>query len=326
MVSLETHVIKNARVLAGVFLLSCAALLQGCASWTPQTKDLAQNRPAGIPGARELTEVPFFPQSDYQCGPASLAMVMVAAGVKVTPEELVPEVYLPQRKGSLQVEMLAAARRHGLVSYQLAPTYAALVREIAAGTPVIVLQNLGLKDGWHYAVAVGYDWDNGMLQLRSGQNERQELPFGMNEMVWRRGGYWAMVAVPPERIPASAEEDRWLAAVAALERAGQPAPARTAYRKFLERWPENVNASVGLANAHYALGELRDAELVLRDAAKRSPDSVIVLNNLAQVLADQGRYAEALPIIDRAAAAGGSHADAVQQTRSDILKKLGQAK
>jgi len=321
-VSLETHVIKNARALASVLFLSCAALIQGCASWTPQTKDLAENRPAGIPGARELTEVPFFAQSEYQCGPASLAMVMNAAGAKVTPEELVSQVYVPERKGSLQVEMLAAPRRHGLVTYELAPTYAALIREIAAGTPVIVLQNLGIKEGWHYAVAIGYDWDNGMLQLRSGGNERQELPFAMNEMAWRRSGYWAMVVVPPERIPATAEEARWLSAIAALERAGQPAPARTAYRAFLERWPSNVNAAIGLANSHYALGDLRAAEQVLREAAQRAPDSDIVLNNLAQVLADQGRAAEALPIIDRAAAVGGSHADAVGQTRSEILKKL----
>ena len=273
---------------------------------------------------RELTEVPFFAQSDYQCGPASLAMVMNAAGVKVTPEELVPQVYLPERKGSLQVEMLAAARRHGLVSYQLPPTYAALVQEIAAGTPVILLQNTGIKEGWHYAVAIGYDWDNGMLQMRSGLNERQDMPMAMNELIWRRSGYWAMVAVPPDRIPASAEENRWLAAIAALERTGQAAPARTAYGAFLKRWPENVNAAIGLANSHHALGELRDAEVVLRDAARRAPDSVIVLNNLAQVLADQGRAAEALPIIDRAAA-GGSHAEAVGQTRSEILKKLGRS-
>jgi tetratricopeptide (TPR) repeat protein len=314
---------QNARKVAGVFILVCATALSGCATWTPQTKDLAENRPAGIPGVRELTEVPFFPQAEYQCGPASLAMVMVAAGAKVTPDEIAPQVYIPERKGSLQVEMLAAARRHGLISYQLAPTYAALVQEIAAGTPVIILQNLGIKEGWHYAVAIGYDWDNGMLQMRSGLNERQEMPFAMNELVWRRSSYWAMVAVPPDRIPASAEEQRWLAAIAALEHAGQPAPARTAYRTFLKRWPENINAAVGLANAHYALGELRDAEQVLKAVAQRAPDSVIVLNNLAQVLADQGRAAEALPYIDRAAAAGGSHADAVNQTRSEILKKLG---
>ena len=314
----------NARTLAGVFLSVCAALLlQGCVSFTPQTKDLAEHRPAGVPGVYELTEVPFFPQSDYQCGPAALATVMNAAGVKVTPDELVPEVYLPERKGSLQVEMLAAARRHGLVSYQLAASYGDLLREIAAGTPVIVLQNLGFKEGWHYAVAIGYDYDNGMLQLRSGRNERQELPFAMHELVWRRSGYWAMVAVPPDRIPATADEGRWLTAIAALERTGAAAPARTAYQTFLARWPGNVSAAVGLANTHHALGELPLAEKVLRDAAARDPDSVIVLNNLAQTLADQGRYKEALPFIERAAAVGGPFADAVSQTRKGILEKLG---
>jgi len=322
-VTLGAKPIQSARLIAGVFAFACAALLHGCASFTPQTKSLAESRPAGVPGARELTEVPFFAQNDYQCGPASLAMAMVAAGVKVTPDELVPEVYLPERKGSLQVEMLAAARRHGLVSYQLAPSYADVIREIAAGTPVIVLQNLGIKEGWHYAVAIGYDWDNGMLQLRSGLNERQELPFAMNEMVWRRSGYWAMVVVPPERIPASADEQRWLAAVAALERTGQSAAARSAYRTFLERWPANVNAAIGLANAHHALGELREAEAVLREAALRAPDSVVVLNNLAQTLADQGRYGEALPYAERAVATGGPHADAASQTRSTILRNLG---
>jgi len=322
-VTLGAKPIQSARLIAGVFAFACAALLHGCASFTPQTKSLAESRPAGVPGARELTEVPFFAQNDYQCGPASLAMAMVAAGVKVTPDELVPEVYLPERKGSLQVEMLAAARRHGLVSYQLAPSYADVIREIAAGTPVIVLQNLGIKEGWHYAVAIGYDWDNGMLQLRSGLNERQELPFAMNEMVWRRSGYWAMVVVPPERIPASADEQRWLAAVAALERTGQSAAARSAYRTFLERWPANVNAAIGLANAHHALGELREAEAVLREAALRAPDSVVVLNNLAQTLADQGRYGEALPYAERAVATGGPHADAASQTRNTILRNLG---
>jgi hypothetical protein len=36
--------------------------------------------------------------------------------VRVTPEELVPLVYLPGRKGSLQVEMLAAPRSYGRLS------------------------------------------------------------------------------------------------------------------------------------------------------------------------------------------------------------------
>ncbi len=314
---------QDARAAAGVFVCACLLLLSGCASLWPQTAQLREALPPGLPERVELAEVPFFPQSEYQCGPAALATVLASAGVKVTPEDLVSQVYLPERKGSLQIEMLAAARRHGLVSYQLAPRLEDVLREIAAGTPVILLQNLGFRDGWHYAVAIGYDYDSGKVILRSGVTERELLPFTMNEFVWMRSGYWAMVALPPERMPVTADETRWLGAIAALERAGQAAGARTAYTQFLKRWPDNVNAAVGLANAHYSLGALAEAERVLRAAAQRDPGSVIVLNNLAQTLSDQGKNAEALPLIERAVAAGGPFANAVQQTRETILRRLG---
>lgn len=311
--------VGSARFAAGVFVL----LLAGCASLVPQTKELAKGLPQGVPEKIELTATPFFPQLEYQCGPAALATVLASAGVKTTPDELVPQVYIPERKGSLQVEMLAAARRHGMVSYQLAPRFEDLLREVAAGTPVVVLQNFGVfTSGWHYAVAVGYDYPGGNLVLRSGTLERDVMPFAVHEVVWMRSGYWAMVAVPPDRIPATADENRWLAAVAALERAGDARAARTAYRTFLGRWPDNVNAAIGLANAHHTLRELADAERVLREAARRSPESVVVLNNLAQTLSDLGRHQEALAAIDRAAAAGGPFADAVQKTRSGIVEKL----
>ena len=311
----------SARALAGVLMLAAAA---GCASLVPQTRELAERGVLpGLPETIELTAVPFFPQLEYQCGPAALATVLVAAGAKTTPEALVPQVYIPDRKGSLQVEMLAAARRHGMVSYALAPRFEDLLREIAAGNPVIVLQNLGFfSAGWHYAVAIGYDYPRGALVLRSGTQERDVMPFAAHEVVWMRSGYWAMVALPPERIPATAEEKSWLGAVAAFERAGDARRAKVAYTAFLERWPESVHARIGLANAHHSLGELAQAEAVLREAARREPDSVVVLNNLAQTLSDLGRHEEALPVIDKAAATGGPFAGAVQKTRETILERL----
>jgi hypothetical protein len=316
-----------ARIIAGVFVCIAAALASGCASLIPQTVELRDSwLPAGLPERVELAAVPFFPQDEYQCGPAALATVLANAGVKVTPQDLVPQVYLPGRQGSLQVEMLAAARRHGLVSYQLAPRYEDLLRELAAGTPVIVLQNLGLFEGWHYAVAMGYDFEPGELVLRSGETERKVMTFGMHEFVWRRGGYWAMVALPPERIPATAQEHRWLDAVVAFEKSGNFQAIRKAYASFLARWPENVIAAIGLANAHHAAGELRQAEAVLREAARRNPPSVVVLNNLAQTLSDQGRNEEALPIIERAAAQPEKFAEAIAKTRATILERLTSSK
>ena len=298
-------------------------LLSGCASLFPQTAAMRDGGlPPDLPQVAEIRSVPFFAQTEFQCGPAALAMALVHSGAKVTPEDLVSQVYIPERKGSLQVEMLAAARRHGMVSYVLAPRFTDLLREIAAGNPVIVLQDLSPFGGWHYAVAVGYDYDAGKLILRSGETERQLLSFPVHEFTWLRGGYWSMVALPPDRIPATADEDRWLASIAALERTGGAAPARAAYASFLKRWPHNPSASIGLANAHYALKDLPQAESVLREAARRNPESVIVLNNLAQTLSDQNRDEEALPFIERAAAAGGPHAAAVSKTREAILGRI----
>ena len=48
----------------------------------------------------------------------------------------------------------------------------------------------------------------------------------------------------------------------------------------------------------------------------------MVLNNLAQTLSDQGRNDEALPVIERAVAAGGPFAGAAQNTRRTILERL----
>lgn len=321
MIAQLSRFLGNARLMAGVFV--CALALGGCAALVPQTTALRE-APPQLAERVELREAPFFPQDEYQCGPAALATALVHAGVVATPESLVAQVYVPARRGSLQTEMLAAARRYGLVSYVLAPRLEDLLREIAAGHPVVLLQDLGLGpwERWHYAVAIGYDLGAGELVLRSGETRRQVLPLAVNEYVWRKSGYWAMVALPPERIAATADEGRWLAALAALERAGSTAAVRTAYVRFLERWPDNVGAAIGLANTHYALGDLARAEVALRRALARDPESVIILNNLAQVLSDRGEHREALVLIERAAAGGGAHADAVRRTREQILRRL----
>jgi hypothetical protein len=109
----------KARVAAGFVFL--AALVSGCSLVAPQTyalKETLKENSLAIPQRTELTEVPFFPQIDYYCGPSSLAMVLSAAGARATPDTLVDQVFLPGRKGSLQVEMLAAARRNGMVAYE----------------------------------------------------------------------------------------------------------------------------------------------------------------------------------------------------------------
>ena len=312
----------NARPIAGVFFL--CAWLNGCALLVPQTDQLHQAWPADLSRRVELEKVPFYPQKDYQCGPAALATTLAHFGVKVMLEDLVEQVYLPARGGSLQVEMLVAPRRYGMVSYQLAPRLEDLLREVAAGVPVIVLQDYGLWPFsiWHYAVVVGYDYAKGELVLRSGEKQRLSMPFGVLEYTWKESNYWAMVTVPPDRIPVTATEAGYLAAIVAMERVGNVRARTTAYANFLRRWPNNLTASIGLANGLYAQGELTETEAVLRRAADRHPNSVVVLNNLAQTLSDQKRHDEALAIIERAAALGGAFSEAVRETRELIRQRV----
>jgi len=316
---------KSARVLAGVFFL--AGGLSGCALIIPQTDALHRTWPADLAEKAEVPGVPFYPQEDYQCGPAALATSLASFKVPVTPDDLVDKVYLPARQGSLQIEMLAGARGYGMVSYELPQSFEAVLREVAAGTPVIVLQDYGVWPLriWHYAVVAAYDKTKGEVVLRSGMKENLVIPFSVFEYTWKESHYWAMVTVPPDRLPVSAKESDYLNAIVAMERVAKPEAARTAYATFLGRWPDNVTASIGLANAEYALGRVRQAELVLWGAAERHPESVIVLNNLAQTLSDQGRTEEALQVIDRAAEAGGPFAPTVADTRLAILKRLGKS-
>ena len=304
---------------AGLLLAGCAAL----APLVPQTVALRSDWPEGVPRQLELAQVPFYPQVEYQCGPAALAMALTHAGRPVLPDALVDEVWLPSRKGSLQLEMLATPRRHGTVSYRLAPRYPDLLRELAAGNPVVVLQDIGpLLPQWHYAVVNGFDHETGTVYLRSGLQPRQEMSFTAFERSWIKGGYWAMVVLPPDRVAATATEDRWLEALLALARGRDVDATVRAYAAALQRWPDSLPAAVGLANQLHARGSLDRAASVLRAALQKHPRSEILLNNLAQTVSDQGRHKEALALIQQAAALDGPFAAEVRATRQVIEGRM----
>lgn len=304
----------------GVGFVLC--VLAGCVS-LPQTDALRLEGGAGLPPRVELTSVPFFAQEEYQCGPAALAMVLNAAGVAVGPDALVEEVYIPARKGSLQVEMLAGARRHGLLAYELAPELKDVLAEVAAGNPVIVLQNQGLfHPYWHYAVVIGYDLEKREILLRSGAKAHRALALGLFEFLWIDAQRWAMVALDPGGMPASAREAPLAAAAAALEKTGRIAEARRAYTALLARWPANLVGLMGLGNTAYALGRTAEAEANFRKATIAHPLAAAAFNNLAQALADQSKLDAGLEAARNAVSLGGPDLPAAQATLEEILKKL----
>ncbi|WP_341890788.1 PA2778 family cysteine peptidase [Variovorax sp. YR752] len=279
------------RLLAILALL--LALLAGCAV---QTETLRRAPPAALAPRVELAATPFFAQTEYHCGPAALATVLAAAGLAATPAALGEQIFLPARTGTLQIEMIAGARRHGAVATRLPGTLEAVLRELQAGHPVVVLQNLGLSwyPLWHYAVAIGYDLNTGDMLLRSGTTERLALPLSTFEHTWVRAGSWAFVALPPGRWPATAEEAAVVEAAVGFERAAPPAQAVLAYRSALQRWGGSLSLQMGLGNSLYAAGDKVAAAAAFEDATGLNPSSAAAWMNLASVRGEIGQRAAAL--------------------------------
>jgi tetratricopeptide (TPR) repeat protein len=306
---------------AGVFV--CAALLAGCAT-PPMTAALTTQPPPAIARQALLERVPFFPQDDYQCGPAALAMSLAADGAPVTAEVLVAQVYLPAREGSLQVEMLAAARRHGRLAVVLPRRLDAVLQEVAAGRPVIVLQNLSLPvmPRWHYAVVIGFDLDRQQILLHSGTTARLALPMSVFERTWARGEHWAMVATAPAALPASPDATSLLAAASALERV-DPAAAGRAYAALTLRHPDLYGAWFGLGNTSHAGGDLAGAQQAFARATEIDPQAADAWNNLAVTQLALGRVGEASASARRAVALGGPRAARYRETLESIERRRG---
>jgi tetratricopeptide (TPR) repeat protein len=301
-----------------------SASLGGCAALAAsQTRALATRLPPGLPRRVDLDAVPFFPQTPLHCGPAALATVLVHGGVATTPEALADALYLPAREGSLAIEMVAAARRQGRVATRLPGELAVLLQALAAGEPMVILQNLGLAFAprWHYAVPVGYDLEAGELLLRSGTERRQALALATFELTWARGDHWALAVTRAGQLPSGAEAPAALDAAVAFERTAPPREAARHYEAVLARWPELLAAGMGLGNTRVAAGDLAGAARAFEAAAARH-DAAPAWNNLALVrwqLGERGAAREALERAERRVAdAEPQWAAAVADTRARI--------
>ena len=295
-------------------LAACALILPACAGQDVRTE---------LVDVAELTQVPFFPQTEYDCGPAALATILNAAGVTVAPAELTDAVYIEGLRGSLQVEMLAATRRYGLLPVPVAEDPARLLEEVAAGRPVLVMQNLGFARApvWHYAVVVGYSADNDRFVLRSGEEERRRERASRFLRSWELADRWGFVAVLPGEIPPTAVPDSYMRVLVGAEAQLEPTAVGRAYTTALTRWPDDTLVLFLSASREHAADNLAPAESLYRKLLAIDPAHAAARNNLANVLLERGCLEEA----EREARAAlsiagpeGEFADAIAGTIRDI--------
>ncbi|WP_051311238.1 PA2778 family cysteine peptidase [Zooshikella ganghwensis] len=272
---------RYAQLWLGIIYLS---VLSGCTT-NPVLHQLDTLDETGLQ-PMELSQVPFFPQEEFQCGPAALATVLAYWQVPVTPDDLVAKVYVPEKQGSFQIEMVATARQYGMIVYPVKRDFQDLLREIEQGFPVLVFLNLGLDwyPQWHFAVVVGYDLEQRELILRSGTEKRYRMPFEAFANTWARGQYWARVILPPNKLPVSAQPLTYLRAAQQLEEVGQQQAAAQAYQTALTAWPEHPVALFAMGNFQFAAKKYPQAAGYFKQLVSTKPSHSQGWNNLAYTL------------------------------------------
>jgi hypothetical protein len=140
-----------------------------------------------------INKVPFYPQDDYQCGPASLAGVLNYWGVSVTPDDVAKDIYSASARGTLNIDMLLYVNKKGLYALQYIGSWEDLKKKINDKYPLIVLVDYGFSvyQANHFMVVVGYNGDG--VVVNSGKTEHMFIDKEKFLKAWERTNYWTLL-------------------------------------------------------------------------------------------------------------------------------------
>lgn len=263
-----------------ILLISVVFVLAGCATTSPQTRQVLKN-PPNVPAQFEIAEVEFVDQETGDCGPSALTSIFNWAGEPVALEQIHSEVFTPSKNGTLQTDLISASRRHGFMAITM-KGLPDLLTEVADGHPVIVFQNLGFSamPKWHYSVVTGYDLKNQEIIVLAKNPKDRRVPMTYFERYWQLAEYWGLLVLHPNQMSATADEIGHMRAAAGLEQAGKFSEAETAYQNILKRWPQSLSALIGLGNISFRKMEYAASVRFLKQAVQFHPDSVAARHNL----------------------------------------------
>ncbi|GAA5143136.1 PA2778 family cysteine peptidase [Thalassotalea piscium] len=297
---------KLANKVIKVGIIASLFSLLGCAT-PPQTLQLVEHAPTNIPAKVNIQGVPFYPQQAYYCGPTTLAEVFEYNGVKQTPEQIAPQLFIPKRQGSLQLEMVAAIRQQGFLAYAKRGSLTELMDLVNQNIPVIVLQNLGLSwyPLWHYAVVKGYDLHTHEFILHSADIENRRVSMQVFERTWQRASFWFVAALTPTQSTTPLDDFTYISAAQDLISTGQALAAIPYLHNAIKAWPNNWLSYFLLANYYLEKDENKSSNLTkaifwfdqgISNGQKQSH----YLNNYAYARFKNGQIEEAKILINKA--------------------------
>lgn len=274
-------------------------LIQGCQS-LPQTQQLRLSPPLGLSQSKLIKDVPFYPQQAFYCGPTTLAEVLNFHGKETTPEAIAPHLFIPGREGSLQLEMVSAARSNGFLPYATRSNLAVLLSLVDDNVPVIVLQNVATSwfPMWHYALVIGYDQADEKIILHTGQTKAHQMSYELFERVWQRGNYWMLALLNDGQAYEYLDPHIFSRAAYDMLITGQQDAALKNLRTATEKWPQQWLAYFLLGN--FYLGKSSQSADWFSKGYEFASEIPEYLNNYSYALKQQGCVSEAKKLIKKA--------------------------
>jgi predicted negative regulator of RcsB-dependent stress response len=296
-------------------LLLLPLLLAGCITIAPRSQRAGAS-------AAVIPDVPLLKWGVESCGAGSLSTVLQHYGDPTSMEQL--DQTLPKiRGGVLTIDMLVAARKQGFEAQLVTGTPENVTAELAAGRPVILMiQSVEYPgknyDFFHYIVLDGFDTAQGLIRTQWGDQKGRWTTFDKLEKPWAGGGH-AAIFIRPRAGDADA-----LRAAVALEDEGKFADAAARYREIVALHPASIVGWTNLGNAERQLGHTAEAERAFRKAIEAdSTGARDALNNLAWLLYEEKRLDEAEPLARKAVAEPGPDSYLMLDTLARVLAAKG---
>lgn len=192
---------KNPGLRAALLALALLlVILPGCGGILIDTRHIIEEIEASPDKGSFIREVPFYPQDQYMCGPASLASLVAYWGAPgiADIDESVSEVYQAKLKGTLPIDMLLFAKEKGMDAVYYKGSLDDIREKIARKEPLILFLNLGLESYpvGHYIVVVGYSDISGMVIAHSGIDKDRAYTYGELEKAWSKTNYSTLLIKP----------------------------------------------------------------------------------------------------------------------------------
>lgn len=286
------------------------------------------------PGPRELL-LPLVDEENA-CLPLPVNAVSRYWGVELPMAEAAEAARrYPAAGGSILIEGMEAAERHGLGCRVVRSSLAGLRAAIDAGVPPVVILPGIPEITQHASVITGYDPEAGTVlhyvQKGTSGGEQQEgaIPEGVFDAGWSQEGRIMMLIAPPEPLAAAgpadpaAEASNRLCLESERQRAlGDAGGAQRSLREALARDPRNASAMYLLGSV---LNEQGSGECVrmYEGCLAANGRSYLSHNGLGNFALKSGRFADAEGHYDLAIGIDPGRSARIYKNRAYVRGQLG---